>query len=262
MLQQLKMFSISMCCCQGRVKDGVMEGQALHFRWGDGSKFVCQERENCLKDGRIVSSLGRFRSVNRGPKDESVKEKEFTDGWYVGQISRGKFRKGQGTFYFLNGDRYVGEWNRDNMHGSGTYHYKNGDRYEGPVDKGKFSGKGKFFFGSLDKYDGDFSDGNIKGRGKMTYRDGHIYTGNFKDWRQFGSGKMTFRNGDVVEGIWDGDKGKGSITYTDGSMYEVSNTIHCHHSSVLSRESSRRTRSMARAPTPTPMVTSTLGCTR
>ena len=62
----------------------------------------------------------------------------------------------------------------------------------------------------------------MQGRGKMTYRDGHIYTGQFRDWRQSGQGKMTFRNGDVVEGQWDGESGKGSITYTDGSMYEVS----------------------------------------
>ena len=56
----------------------------------------------------------------------------------------------------------------------------------------------------------------------MVYRDGHIYTGLFKLWKQFGAGKMTFRNGDVVDGIWDGETGKGTITYTDGSMYEVS----------------------------------------
>ena len=55
----------------------------------------------------------------------------------------------------------------------------------------------------------------------MTYRDGHIYLGQFRDWKQSGEGKMTFRNGDVVQGDWQGEFGKGSITYTDGSMYEV-----------------------------------------
>ena len=113
---------------QGRVRDGVMEGQGLHYRWGDGSKFVCEEKRECLTEGRLVVAEGRFRSVNRGPKDESVSEKEFSEGWYVGQTSRGKFRKGKGTFYFLNGDRYVGDWNRDKMDGTGIYHYRNGDR--------------------------------------------------------------------------------------------------------------------------------------
>ena len=53
-------------CCQGRVKDGVMEGQALHFRWGDGSKFICEETKDCLVAGVIQKNLGKFRSVNRG----------------------------------------------------------------------------------------------------------------------------------------------------------------------------------------------------
>ena len=132
------------------------------------------------------------------------------------------------------------------------------------MDRGKFNGKGKFFFGSLDKYEGDFSNGDINGKGKMTYRDGHIYTGLFKDWRQFGAGKMTFRNGDVVDGIWDGETGKGTITYTDGSMYEVSLSQHFSTTSTscLPRVTSKRTKNTAVAPTPTLMATNILGCTR
>ena len=49
----------------------------------------------------------------------------------------------------------------------------------------------------------------------------YLYLDQFRDWRQSGEGKMTFRNGDVVEGVWDGEMGEGTITYTDGSMYEV-----------------------------------------
>ena len=37
-------------------------------------------------------------------------------------------RKGQGTFYYFNGDRYVGKWKRDKPEGKGIYHYTNGDR--------------------------------------------------------------------------------------------------------------------------------------
>ena len=38
-------------------------------------------------------------------------------------------RKGQGTFYYFNGDRYVGKWKRDKPEGKGIYYYTNGDRY-------------------------------------------------------------------------------------------------------------------------------------
>ena len=43
----------------------------------------------------------------RGPVDVSVRTKEYEDGWYVGQISNRGARRGEGTFYFLNGDRYI-----------------------------------------------------------------------------------------------------------------------------------------------------------
>ena len=39
--------------------------------------------------------------------DVSVRTKEYEDGWYVGQISNRGARRGEGTFYFLNGDRYI-----------------------------------------------------------------------------------------------------------------------------------------------------------
>ena len=41
----------------------------------------------------------------------------------------GKWRKGRGTFYYLNGDRYVGNWKRDKPEGKGVYHYTNGDKW-------------------------------------------------------------------------------------------------------------------------------------
>ena len=41
---------------QGRVVANVMEGQALHFRWGDGAKFQCAELKDCFRQG----SIGRW----------------------------------------------------------------------------------------------------------------------------------------------------------------------------------------------------------
>ena len=55
----------------------------------------------------------------------------------------------------------------------------------------------------------------------MSHRDGHIYKGKFVNWRKVGEGKMTYRNGDIYTGVWDGDAGKGTVAYTDGSSYEV-----------------------------------------
>lgn len=81
-------------------------------------------------DCRHVFSHPMLPCVLPGPVDASVRTKEYDSGWYVGQTSRrGDARKGEGTFYFLNGDRYTGKWARDKMDGRGVYQYKNGDRW-------------------------------------------------------------------------------------------------------------------------------------
>merc|ERR1719384_226920 len=102
------------------------------------SLFVRKQKNALIMD--IQKNFGSFRFVNRGPVDDTVKTKEYDDGWYVGQTSNRNFRKGKGTFYFLNGDRYIGEWSRNKMDGRGVYQYKNGDRFEGILSQGQFSG--------------------------------------------------------------------------------------------------------------------------
>ena len=85
-----------------------MHGQALHFKWGDGAKFQCKELTQCFKKGSIRKNKkktihvliysyleklnGKFRSVNRWRRSESITEKEYDDGWYVGETSKRKLR--------------------------------------------------------------------------------------------------------------------------------------------------------------------------
>ena len=37
---------------------------------------------------------------------------------------------GHGVFTYPNGDRYEGEWRRDQLWGTGTFTWANGDRYQ------------------------------------------------------------------------------------------------------------------------------------
>merc|ERR1711915_1122026 len=92
---------------QSRLLANKMHGQALHFRWGDGAKFECTELKDCFQQGLIQVGNGKFKSVNRWRRAESITEKEYKDGWYVGETSKRNLRKGRGTFYYLNGDRYL-----------------------------------------------------------------------------------------------------------------------------------------------------------
>lgn len=50
-------------------------------------------------------------------------------------------RHGKGTFYYTNGDKYIGDWVRDVQHGKGIYYFQNGERYEGDYADGERTGK-------------------------------------------------------------------------------------------------------------------------
>ena len=39
-------------------------------------------------------------------------------------------KNGKGTYYFVNGDKYVGDWVEDNQTGQGVFTWPSGDRYE------------------------------------------------------------------------------------------------------------------------------------
>ena len=47
-------------------------------------------------------------------------------------------RHGQGTFYWTNGNKYVGSWSNGYMHGNGIIYYNNGVNEEVVCDNGKY----------------------------------------------------------------------------------------------------------------------------
>jgi S1-C subfamily serine protease len=49
-----------------------------------------------------------------------------------------------GTHVWENGDKYVGEWMFDDLHGTGTLYFNNGDKYAGGWNKNKKEGLGTF----------------------------------------------------------------------------------------------------------------------
>jgi len=91
-----------------------------------------------------------------------------------------------GTYTYVDGSKYVGEYRNGKQHGQGTYTYVDGDKYVGECRNGKQHGQGTYTFGPAskwagDKYVGEFKDGNYNGRGTLTYADGRIEEGTRKD---------------------------------------------------------------------------------
>lgn len=70
----------------------------------------------------------------------------------LGDRYKGQFRKDQRTGYgvmqFANGDRYEGEWLADKKHGRGKYtHSLTDDIYDGEWVNDQKTGKGQYVFG-------------------------------------------------------------------------------------------------------------------
>jgi hypothetical protein len=70
--------------------------------------------------------------------------------------------QGQGIFYFVNGDQYVGDFKQDKMHGQGTFYYANMEKYEGDLKNGNRHGQGTFFYDNGDKYLGEQKNNKFK----------------------------------------------------------------------------------------------------
>jgi len=106
--------------------------------------------------------------------------------------SSGYFHNCYGTYVWEdNGDKYVGDWQNEELHGQGTYTYASGDKYVGGYKNGKKNGQGTYTFAS-----------------------GNKYVGEFKNDKAHGKGTKTFANGIKTVGAWENNKLNGyAITY-------------------------------------------------
>ena len=69
----------------------------------------------------------------------------------------GSFHNCFGAFTFDDGDKYVGEWKENQMHGHGTYTWANGDKYIGEFRDGRNTYGVQY--SALDRLQGTFSNG-------------------------------------------------------------------------------------------------------
>lgn len=136
---------------------------------------------------------------------EKTEEKQYTKGKYTGTIVNDK-REGKGTFKFINGDEYIGDWKDNKFSGSGKFVYANGNKYEGTYKDGLRSGTGTFTWKNGDEYEGKWSDDKINGQGIYRFKSGDKYEGQWSDNVMNGEGTYTKKNGTVKKGKWKHNK--------------------------------------------------------
>ncbi|MCB0526429.1 MAG: caspase family protein [Saprospiraceae bacterium] len=122
---------------------------------------------------------------------------------YTGEFRAGQ-RHGQGKMIYADGNVYDGPFFFNKKQGSnGTMIFaSNGDRYVGEWKRDQPNGRGVYYFASRERYEGDFVNGTFEGEGTMYYPDGATYAGGWSKNRKNGSGMLRYSDGREKPGTW------------------------------------------------------------
>ena len=152
---------------------------------------------------------------------------------YQGEVNWINKPNGAGTLVFLNGDKYIGEFDDGRKDGLGTYswsNHENMEKYVGEFTNDDYGKIGEIFFKGGQIFEGEFFteyvDGKFKDirlrKGVKTLPDGSIYEG---VWRRRKNGKISKwkikgydKDGEIVLEIHEGN-GKGLYVFSDGSKF-------------------------------------------
>jgi len=129
--------------------------------------------EGWWKDQQM-SGPGKMKYANTHPDSNSSEDAYAEDDYsnYDGEWLKG-LKHGLGTMIFMNGDKYIGNWENDKMVGEGLLEYSDGNP------------------NNYSTYRGDWDNNMREGYGELKFRDGRAYNGYWEgdeplcdDWPQ------------------------------------------------------------------------------
>ena len=168
-------------------------------------------------EGEVADILGE-----EGEKIRTVPHGRGTFRWICGDVFEGEWRLnrqyGKGKFTYVDGGFYQGDWINDEQHGYGELCDVNGE-YEGEFEHDERSGKGKQQYRNSDVYTGNWLNDKRHGKGVQKWADGPHYEGDWVNDLMHGVGSYIFKNGDRYDGEFHMDEktGKGQYTWADSA---------------------------------------------
>ncbi|PRP85687.1 hypothetical protein PROFUN_06521 [Planoprotostelium fungivorum] len=186
----------------GGFKGSSPEGHGtLHYAIGDAymGEFVKGKRHGqgkyIYKDHKHMHEGEYLNGKRHGPgrlvEDGGIYEGDFKEGLFGGD----------GTYTFLNGDKYNGQFQNGLFHGHGVV-TESGYVYDGEWSEGNKDGEGTFkmLANPGDHYEGTFANNRFDGVGLYTWANGNTYEGHWRDGKMQGHGRFTFLDGTFIQG--------------------------------------------------------------
>ena len=179
-------------------------------KWTDGSYNglgTYKIDDDTTYEGEIINGLpsynGKVILTRKNIQYEGFTRNELPHGegtlfWkdgdkYIGQWKNGK-RHGEGTHFLKSGSKYIGQWRNDKEHGQGTYFWKSGSKYIGQWKNGKRHGEGTHFWKDGTKFIGQYKDDKKHGQGTTIYQNGNKYVSEYKNGEEYGKGIVIRKN--------------------------------------------------------------------
>jgi len=181
---------------------------------------IINDLNNIIHENNINNKFKYIIDIyNKAIKFNKTKIYENGDK-YIGEFNYNNLKNGKGRYYYNDGNIYEGDFKDDKREGKGIYLYNNGDKYEGDFKDDKREGKGIYYYKTGIRYEGDFKDDKMEGKGILYYNDGDRYEGDFKYNKREGKGIYYYKGGDRYEGIFKDDKreGKGLYYFINGKI--------------------------------------------
>ena len=135
------------------------------------------------------------------------------------QCVSGDCQNGFGTYTWLDGDKYVGDWIDGKFHGKGTYTMSDGDKYVGDWIDDKKTGQGTYTWSNGDEYVGDWIDSKRNGQGTWTNLDGDKFIGTFQEDKRVSCTFFTKSGVNVFTSDWQNESRLYVVSWPQGDNY-------------------------------------------
>ena len=187
----------------------------------NGSEYVAEFGKN--------GEVSRLRDVSTGADIGFAAEGADASKQAATEEQGQRWKDGEGSIVYPNGDRYVGFFQNNQRHGYGVLHYANQDKYDGEWQNGLKHGNGKMTWNAITdfghykgwRYTGMYANDVFEGHGELRYdTEGGNYSGYWEGGKRQGLGREQI-NGDVYEGEFVDDlrHGDGVLTH-NGNTYK------------------------------------------